>query len=265
MIPIPISISELSASYDGTQVVHDLSFEIEEGSWLTMIGPNGAGKTTVLRAIAGLLDFDGDVRIGTESVGPMPRRKLSKLVAYVPQRPVIPMGATVADYVLMGRNPYIPYLSSESRTDLEAVAGVLGRLDLEEFAGRAVTQLSGGEVQRAVLARALAQQAPVLLLDEPTSALDVGHQQQVLELVDRLRREEGLTVVSTMHDLTMAGQYSEEFVLLDRGRAVAQGTAEEVLRADLIERHFGASVEVVANGAGVMVVPTRPASKKATL
>ncbi|HEY7875764.1 MAG TPA: ABC transporter ATP-binding protein, partial [Actinomycetota bacterium] len=242
---IPITVRSLSAAYDGAQVVHELSFEVPTGTWLTMIGPNGAGKTTVLRAMAGLVDFSGDITIGGDRVAALPRRKLARLVAYVPQRPLIPAGSTVTDYVLMGRNPYIRYLASESRTDLDAVAGVLERLDLGEFAGREVARLSGGEIQRAVLARALAQEAPVLLLDEPTSALDVGHQQQVLELVDRLRREEGLTVVSTMHDLTLAGQYSEEFLLLDGGRAVARGPAPDVLREDLIARHYGATVEIV--------------------
>jgi iron complex transport system ATP-binding protein len=262
---IPIAIRGLSASYDRAQVVHDLSVEVREGSWLTMIGPNGAGKTTVLRAIAGLLDFTGEIIIGADSVRATPRRKLARLVAYVPQRPVIPVGATVTDYVLMGRNPYIRYLSSESRSDLETVASILARLDLDEFAQREVSLLSGGEIQRAVLARALAQQAPILLLDEPTSALDVGHQQQVLELVDRLRREEGLTVVSTMHDLTIAGQYSEEFLLLDRGRSVAHGGPADVLREDLIGRYYGASVEVVSTASGVLVVPTRPAGRRVSL
>jgi iron complex transport system ATP-binding protein len=262
---IPVSITRLSASYDGTQVVHDLSIDVAEGSWLTLIGPNGAGKTTVLRAITGLLDFTGEITIGADVVGVVPRKKLARLAAYVPQRPLIPPGATVTDYVLMGRNPYIRYLSTESHSDLTAVAAVLQRLDLAEFADREVSLLSGGEIQRAVLARALAQQAPLLLLDEPTSALDVGHQQQVLELVDRLRLEEGLTVVSTMHDLTLAGQYSEEFLLLDGGRAVARGSATEVLREDLIERYYGASVEVVSNDSGVLVVPTRPAGRKVRL
>jgi iron complex transport system ATP-binding protein len=262
---IPISVARLSAAYDGAQVVHDLSFQLAESSWLTLIGPNGAGKTTVLRAIAGLIDFTGEITIGRDAVGPTPRRKLAQLVAYVPQRPMIPAGATVTDYVLMGRNPYIPYLSTESRADLAAVAGVLERMDLAQFAHREVALLSGGEIQRAVLARALAQQAPVLLLDEPTSALDVGHQQQVLELVDKLRIEEGLTVVSTMHDLTLAGQYSEDFMLLDGGRAVARGAAGDVLREDLIERHYGASVEVVANASGVLVVPTRRAGRRLPL
>jgi iron complex transport system ATP-binding protein len=262
---IPITVRDLFASYDRAQVVHGVSFDVRAGSWLTMIGPNGAGKTTVLRAIAGLLDFDGDISIGPDRVRSMPRRKLARVVAYVPQRPLIPGGATVADYVLMGRNPYIPYLATESKADMEVVANVLERLDLTEFARREVAQLSGGETQRAVLARALAQRAPVLLLDEPTSALDVGHQQQVLELVDKLRLEEQLTVVSTMHDLTLAGQYSEEFLLLDGGRAVAHGDGSEVLTVDLIARHYGASVEVVAGASGIVVVPTRAERRTAAL
>ena len=125
--------------------------------------------------------------------------------------------------------------------------------------------MSGGEAQRAVLGRALAQEAPLLLLDEPTSELDVGHQQQVLELIDRLRRATGMTVVSTMHDLTLAGQYSQEFVMIDRGRAVARGPGEEVLRADLIQRHYGASVEVLTNGSGLVVIPRRPSREEVPL
>jgi len=262
---IPIAVGNLTVSYDGNRVVQDLDLSIPEGSWVTLIGPNGAGKTTVLRAIAGLVDFDGDVMVGSTAVGTAPRRTLAQLVAYVPQRPFMPRGATVTDYVLMGRNPYIAYLSTETRTDVDAVTEVLERLELLPFARRDASSLSGGEAQRVVLARALAQHAPVLLLDEPTSDLDVGHQQQVLELVDELRAEAGLTVLSTMHDLTLAGQYSQNFVLLDQGRAVACGRADEVLRGDLIQRYYGASVEVLSNSSGLVVVPTRPSRQEVSL
>lgn len=256
---IPVSVSRLSVSYGEKPVLVDFELDVAPGSWLTLIGPNGAGKTTVLRALAGLVPFQGDVRIGELSIREASRKAIARAVAYVPQRPLLPAGTAVTDYVLMGRNPYIGYLSTEKRDDVVAVADVLSRLDLDEFRDREVASLSGGEAQRVVLARALAQGAPLLLLDEPTSELDVGHQQQVLELVDRLRRDPGLTVVSTMHDLTLAGQYSEEFVLVDRGSAVARGSATEVLRADLIERHYGAAVQVLNNGAGLVVVPKRPA------
>lgn len=254
---ICIAASGLSVAYNGTRVVADLDLTVREGSWVALIGPNGAGKTTVLRAVAGLQAFEGELRIGSADVKRASRRSLGRLVAYVPQRPVLPDGMTVTDYVLMGRNPYIDYFSTESNTDLDAVEEALIRLDLIDFSGRDLGSLSGGEAQRVVLARALAQRAPVLLLDEPTSELDIGHQQQVLELVEQLRSEMDLTVLSTMHDLTLAGQYSHEFVLLDQGRAVARGSAEEVLRADLIERFYRASVDVLSTAAGLVVVPAR--------
>jgi iron complex transport system ATP-binding protein len=261
---IPIAGSGLCVSYNGTRAVANLDFAVREGSWVSLIGPNGAGKTTVLRAVAGLQPFEGELRIGSADVKGVSRRSLARLVAYVPQRPVLPSGMTVTDYVLMGRNPYIDYFSTERSTDLDAVEEALIRLELIDFTGRDVGSLSGGESQRAILARALAQRAPVLLLDEPTSELDIGHQQQALELVEQLRLQVGLTVLSTMHDLTVAGQYSQEFVLLDRGRAVARGSAEEVLRADLIERFYRASVDVLFTEAGLVVVPTRPPPKGGT-
>jgi iron complex transport system ATP-binding protein len=165
---------------------------------------------------------------------------------------------SVADYVSIGRTPYIPYLGTESADDRAVVAEVLARLDLAKLANRHVGALSGGESQRAVLARALAQRAEVLLLDEPTSALDVGHQQQVLELIDELRFEQGLTVVSALHDLTLAGQFAERLVLLDRGVVVSEGTATTVLTEDGIRRHYDARVKVVEHpGAGLSVIPVR--------
>ncbi|MGH2826754.1 MAG: ABC transporter ATP-binding protein [Actinomycetota bacterium] len=255
---IPVTASGLSVSYGGSPVIEDLDLDVGAGAWLTLIGPNGAGKTTVLRAIAGLVSFEGGVRIGSLDVRRATRREVARSVAYVPQRPLMPAGTSVDDYLLMGRNPYIGYFSTETRADLVAVNEVVDRLDLGALRKREVASLSGGEAQRVVLARALAQEAPVLLLDEPTSELDVGHQQQVLELVDQLRTDPGLTVLSTMHDLTLAGQYSKEFVLVDHGRAVARGSAQEVLRADLIQLHYGASVEIVANASGLVVIPTRP-------
>ena len=257
-----ITATGLTVAYGSNDVVDDLDLEVPSGSWVALIGANGAGKTTVLRAVAGLVAFQGGIRVGELDVATASRRALARAIAYVPQRPLLPEGATVTDYVLMGRNPHIRYLATESGEDLGAVAEALDRLDLAEFARRDVSQLSGGEAQRVVLARAIAQASPVLLLDEPTSELDIGHQQQVLELVDRLREEAGLTVLSTMHDLTLAGQYASRFVLLESGCGVAAGSAEEVLRAEIIHRYYGASVEVLANGSGVVVVPRRAPARE---
>jgi iron complex transport system ATP-binding protein len=159
--------------------------------------------------------------------------------------------------VLLGRTPYIPALATESPADLDAVDEVLTRLDLQRFAGRRLESLSGGERQRVFLARALAQGARLLLLDEPTSALDIGHQQDVLELVDKLRRDRGLTVLATMHDLSIAGEYAERMVLMADGTVVAAGTPREVLTQELLAQHYQARVRVIDGEQGPLVVPVR--------
>jgi iron complex transport system ATP-binding protein len=252
-----VTLRGLSVAYDGLAVVDRISLDVPSGTWLGLIGPNGAGKTTLLRATAGLVPHQGTVAVGGDEARSLSRRSLARAIAYVPQRPSIPAGLGVADYVLLGRTPHISYFGSEGRRDLSLVRDVLERLDIGHLAGRALGTLSGGEVQRAILGRALAQEAPVLLLDEPTSALDVGHQQEVLELLDELRQERKLTVITAMHDLTLAGQFAEELVLMDRGRIVIGGPAAEVLTEDAIRLHYGASVRVLRDGEGIAVVPRR--------
>ncbi|HSH21937.1 MAG TPA: ABC transporter ATP-binding protein, partial [Candidatus Caenarcaniphilales bacterium] len=225
-----VDVVGLSVAYDSVPALSGVSLRVPEASWIGVIGPNGAGKSTLLRAIAGLVGpRGGEVRLDGAALSSLSRRSLSRLVAYVPQRPVLPEGMTVTDYVLLGRTPYIGYLGMEGRSDLGVVGNVLERLELRHFAGRVLGSLSGGEVQRVVLGRALAQQAPVLLLDEPTAALDIGHAQQVLELIEELRSEHRLTVISSMHDLTLAGQFAERLILLAGGRVVAGGPARGVL------------------------------------
>jgi iron complex transport system ATP-binding protein len=152
----------------------------------------------------------------------------------------------------------VSYFGSETKHDRELVRQILERLDVSEFAQRRLGTLSGGERQRIVISRALAQEAPILLLDEPTSALDIGHQQQALELVDRLRREHGFTVLSAMHDLTLAGLYSDRLALLHHGHCVSSGPADEVLRAETLSEFYGVSVSVHRDPDGtVVVVPRR--------
>jgi len=259
-----VELVDVSVAYDGVTVLEGLSVGFPVGAWIGLIGPNGAGKTTLLRAIARLVPYRGDVRVAGASVSETSRRSLSRLVAFVPQRPLLPESMSVTDYVLTGRTPYISYLATENHRDLEVVAGLLERLELGALAGRPLGSLSGGEAQRAVLGRALAQQARVLLLDEPTVSLDVGHQQQALELIDEIRTEHELTVISAMHDLTLAGQFADQLLLLSGGRAVAEGAARDVLTEDVIREHYGASVRILEEpGAGVLVIPTRTAGHPA--
>jgi cobalamin transport system ATP-binding protein len=253
-----LAVRGLAVTLDGARILEGVSAALDEGEWLTVIGPNGAGKSTLLRAVAGLVPSAGRVELGGMPAAALSRRELARRIAFVPQEPHLPAEMSVAEYVLLGRTPHLGYFGKEGRRDLEAADRALVRLDLIGLAGRRLGTLSGGERQRAVLARALAQEAPLLLLDEPTSSLDIGRGQQALELVDALRREGGLTVLATMHDLTIAGQYADRLLCLDGGRVVAQGLPRQVLTPQLVATHYGAQVRVVDDPrAGPVVVPTR--------
>ena len=253
-----LRVDDATVRFGDFCAVDSLSLEVAGGEWLGLIGPNGAGKSTLLRAVVGLVDHDGSITVDGTPHQDLSRRDLARAVALVPQVPECPPDMRVADYLLLGRSPYISYLGTERRHDLDVVAGVSDQLELGDFLGRALGTLSGGELQRVVLGRALAQEAPVLLLDEPTSALDVGHQQQVLELVESLRHDRGLTVVAAMHDLTLAGQFADRLLLMSNGRSVVTGTAAEVLTEHTISEHYGASVRVLRDDdGGVVVIPTR--------
>ena len=254
-----VSVRALRVALDGTQVLRGVDLAASAGEWVNVIGPNGAGKTTLLRALLGLVPFDGEVVI--DGLSDRRRSARARKVAYVPQTPVIPPGMLVADYVLLGRTPHRGVFAATSADDRAIASEVLDRLDLAGFDGRTVQSLSGGERQRAVLARALAQQADILLLDEPTTALDLGHQQDVLELVDALRRERGLTVVATLHDLTLAARYGDRIAMLAHGRVVETGPPAEVLTVANIAAHFGATVRIVDDPEGPVIVPTAPASR----
>ena len=248
----------LNVRYGAQEAVYALTDQVRPGEWLCLIGPNGAGKSSVLRAVAGLVPYRGAITVDGAPLSARSPRRRAALVAYVPQSPLMPDDMTGLEYVLLGRNPYIGYFGTETKHDRALVADVLQRLDLDEFATRRLGTLSGGERQRLVIGRAVAQEAPILLLDEPTSALDIGHQQQALELVDRLRRDHGLTVVSAMHDLTLAGLYADRLSLLHQGHVVASGDAAQVLRPETLSEFYGVSVSVHHEPDGtVVVVPRR--------
>ena len=248
-----LALERVTVELGGRAVVDGVSFSVERGEWVTLIGPNGAGKTTLLRSVAGLIGHRGEIRLDGDPIRRLRRRDVARRVAVVPQSPLLPGGMTVHEYVLLGRTPYVSYMGSESRHDVAATEAAVARLDLAELADRELGTLSGGERQRAVLARAIAQQAPLLLLDEPTSALDAGRQQEAMELIDTLRLDAGLTVVGAMHDLTLAGQYASRLILLSSGRVVAHGAAGEVLTEPLIAEHYGARVRVLEGA----VIPVR--------
>jgi iron complex transport system ATP-binding protein len=252
-----IRLRGVTVELGGRPVVDRVDVDVADGEWVALIGPNGAGKTTLLRALARLVPFAGEIEIDGRPLAELSRGELARLVAVVPQEPSTPPWMTVAEYVLLGRTPHLGPLAKEGARDREAAARALGRLDLLAFVDRRLGTLSGGEKQRVVVARALAQEAAIVLLDEPTAALDIGHQQQALDLLDGLRAESGLTLVAAMHDLTLAAQYADRMVLLDGGRVVADGAPTEVLTAPVIARHYGAAIDVVPVGDRIAIVPRR--------
>ncbi len=254
-----IETRSLAVALAGRRVVYDVCLSVPQGGWLMLVGPNGAGKSTVLRALAGLLRYEGSVKLHGREVARARRRELARRVAFLPQSPQLPVDMAVWEYTALGRTPHLGYLGRRAADDERAVADALDRLELASMLARRLGTLSGGERQRVVLARALAQEAQILLLDEPTTALDVGRQQDVLELVGDLRLHRELTVVGALHDLTLAGQYADQLLLLDRGRTAACGPAADVLREALLNRHYRARLRVSAPvGHGLIVTPRPP-------
>lgn len=249
-----LTLRGVSARYGARVVAENVDIALEPGSWLAIIGPNGAGKSSLLKSIVGIVSHDGEVLLDGVPTSALSNRDRAKAIAYAPQTPQLPDRLTVTDYVLLGRTPHLSPLARERRSDLQVVSQVLSRLDLGPLATRALHTLSGGERQRTVLARVLAQEASLLLLDEPTTGLDIGHAQALLDLIDRLRREEGATVVSTLHDLTLSAQYASQLLLLDKGKVVATGAPADVLTRATIEHHYDARVAVLTTDEGQLVV-----------
>ncbi len=252
-----IELQDVTVELGGRAVVDRVAATVASGEWLALIGPNGAGKTSLLRAIARLVPFSGSIALEGRSTSSLSRTELSRLLAVVPQEPSTPPWMTVSEYVLLGRTPYLGPLGKEGARDRDAAGRALSRLGLLDYRARRLGTLSGGEKQRVVVARALAQDARIVLLDEPTAALDIGHQQQALELLDSLRADSGLTLVAAMHDLTLAAQYADRMLLLDGGRVMAEGAPADVLTEAALAAHYGATIDVVAVNGRIAVVPRR--------
>lgn len=257
-----LRVDSLTVRFADTLIVSGVSFDVGPHEWVSLIGPNGAGKSTVLRTVMGLHRHDGAILHAGVSVGDMSRRQLARRVAYVPQEPTRPPGVRVRDYVLLGRTPHLPPLGKESAADREIVTEVLAALDIESFARRDVSTLSGGEAQRAVIARALAQQPALLVMDEPTSALDLAAQLDVMETIDSLCRDHGVGILSTTHDLTLTARFVDVVHLIAQGRIVESGSPAEVLTADKIAAHYGAAVQVLTDPSGGLIIAPRRSPRR---
>lgn len=252
-----VEFADLSVHYAEATALAGVSHAVERGQWLALIGANGAGKTSLLKALARLVPYEGEVRIEGRATANMAHREFARFVAYVPQKPEFPPEMRAVDYVALGRLPHLGYFGAEGDDDRDHALELLTRLSLRPMASRHLGTMSGGELQRLVLARALAQEAPLLLLDEPTSALDLGRRVEALELVDELRLERSLTVISALHDVTLAAQFAQRLALLANGVIVASGSADEVLNEDALDFHFGTRVRVIRTDDGELVVVPR--------
>jgi iron complex transport system ATP-binding protein len=255
-VTVALEATGLTVRVGDRALLDDVALRVTAGEWVTVIGPNGAGKTTLVHAVAGLRGVDaGRVELSGRELRSLSDRARAALVAYVPQTPVVPEGMSVEDYVLLGRVAHRSLLRAETPHDRSVVGEVLARLDLADLAARSVHTLSGGERQRAVIARALVQEAPLLVLDEPTTGLDLRHQLDVLDVVAEERRSRRIAVVATLHDLTLAGRFADRLCLLDAGRTVACGSVADVLTPELLRNHYGVDVRVLDVDGVPVVVP----------
>ncbi|RUM16517.1 ABC transporter ATP-binding protein [Rhizobium fabae] len=236
---MPLSCSDLSVMYGQRKALSRFSLSLEKGEIRALIGPNGSGKSTALHALAGLIrPAEGRVSLDGVTVASMSRRMLARRLAFLPQQPTAPDEMTVAQLVRQGRYPHVGLFRSYDSRDEKAIEWALESTGLSELADRSLRELSGGERQRAWISAALAQEAEILLLDEPSSFLDIGYQVEVLDLVHRLSREKGVTVVMAIHDINQAIAVSDRISLLEKGQLRFDGAPRELAERDLVQEIF---------------------------
>lgn len=251
-----LEAKNLTVAFEGNTILKNVNVSFSSGKRTAIIGPNGAGKSTLLKALSSLnRKYEGQVLLDGEDVREMGRKKLSQRLAILPQGAQAPADVTVKQLVDFGRFPYRSWLhASDPKADREAVEWAIERTQLNAFVDRPVIRLSGGERQRAWIAMALAQKPEILLLDEPTTYLDIGHQLEVMNIVEDLNREYGITIIMVLHDINHALQYADEIVVIKDHGVFAQGTPKEVLTVDMLGNVFGVRADVFVNSKGISVL-----------
>jgi len=239
-----ITLSHVSACYCSETVLDDLSVQITCGERVAVVGPNGAGKSSLLRVITGLLPAKGNVQVAGTDIQRLAPHDRARLLAVVPQDIANDIPYRAHDFVLLGRTALLPRFGGPSQEDLQAVEEAMTLTETWELRHRALPEMSGGERQRLALAMALAPRPKILLLDEPTSHLDLRNRAEIMRLLTKLNREQQTTILMVVHDLTLASQYFDRIILLDKGRKIADGSVAEVMDAGLLETAYHCPVLV---------------------
>jgi iron complex transport system ATP-binding protein len=257
-----ITVKNLSYSFSNRAVLQNLSFEVAEGEFFLIIGPNGSGKTTLMRTMAGILKpHNGQIDIFERQISIYRRKELARSVAFLPQGLPVDFPFTVAELVLMGRAPYNSALGIENKEDHVISEQAMKFTEVDHLAGRKLNQLSGGEQQRVFLARAICQEPKILLLDEPTASLDLAHQVRIMDLMERLKAEKGVTIVMVSHDINLAAMYGDRLLLLREGRIIRLGAPGQILNFETLEETYGCTLLVDESPLGklprVTVVPQK--------
>ncbi len=239
---------KVTLGYDGRAVVEDLTVEVPAGRITSVVGPNGCGKSTLLRSMARLMKPQGGaIYLDGDAISNLPTREVAKRLGILPQDPTAPEGLTVRELAVQGRYPHQSWLSQWSKQDEKAVERALETTGVLPLADRPLDTLSGGQRQRAWISMALAQETETLLLDEPTTFLDMAHQLEVLQLLDRLNREEGRTILMVLHDLNNAARYSHQVIALSNGQVFDAGPPQDVVTPELLSEVFGVDADIVSD------------------
>ncbi|NQT56593.1 MAG: ABC transporter ATP-binding protein [Desulfobacteraceae bacterium] len=256
-----LSVRELFFRYKDIKALEGVGVKVNKGEILSIVGPNGAGKTTFLRCILRIVEPDkGTIVVDGKDTLRMKRMELARYIGYVPQSSPSKFPITVFDTVLMGRRPYITW--KPSKKDLEVVVDLLKSMDLEDIALRDFDQLSGGQKQKVLLARAFAQDTDYLLLDEPTSNLDLKHQMEVMEMISSMVKTKGMAAILSMHDLNFASRFSDRIVMLNAGNIFCTGKPPQVMTVENIRSVYGVEVTIGLSNGHPYILPIRPVSKQ---
>ena len=252
-----LKVKNVEFGYNSTLVLEGVSMDLDSSEITGIVGPNGAGKSTLIRCVDRILTpSGGTILLDENNINNMTRMEIAKRMGYVPQTTTRVFPATVFDTILMGRRPHLGWKSSED--DVNKVLEILELLGIMEFAMRDFNEISGGQQQKVLIARALAQEADILLLDEPTSNLDIRHQLEVMEIMTNIVHKKKISAVMAIHDLNLAARYTTKILMLNGGRIFAAGNPESVLTVENIRRAYGVEAIVKSDGERPYIIPVRP-------